>query len=172
MASVRELGPTDAAAFPVLRLQGLTECPSAFASSLQEEEQTPIDVVAERLRSTPGGCVLGAFIESRLVGVVGIQQETPRKLAHKAFIWGMYVEPAARKRGVGSALVAAALQRASRISGVRQVNLGVNATNTAAISLYQSLGFNAFGLERGFMMLEGALHDELHMVCVLPHPSD
>jgi RimJ/RimL family protein N-acetyltransferase len=42
--------------------------------------------------------------------------------------------------------------------------LGVNTENTAAIALYESLGFETFGVERGFMLVDGVLHDELHMV--------
>lgn len=48
--------------------------------------------------------------------------------------------------------------------GVRQINLGVNAANFAALAFYESCGFKPFGLERGFMMLDGELHDEVHMV--------
>lgn len=165
---IRQLGPPDAGAFQSLRLQALLGCPTAFASSYAEEHQTPIAAVAERLHSKPDRCVLGAFIGSRLVGIVGLQREEQQKLAHKAFMWGMYVEPAGRRCGVGRELVAEALARASGIAGVRQVNLGVNASNTAAIALYESLGFSSFGLERGFMLHEGVLHDELHMVCLLP----
>jgi ribosomal protein S18 acetylase RimI-like enzyme len=167
VATVRELGAADAAAFQALRLQALAECPAAFAASLEEEQQTPLEIVAKNLRGQRNRCVLGAFIDDRLIGIVGVQQEQPRKLAHKAFIWGMYVAAAARRRGVGRALLTEALARASQMSGVRQINLGVNATNAAAVALYQRMGFTSFGLERGFMMLEGALHDELHMVCVL-----
>jgi ribosomal protein S18 acetylase RimI-like enzyme len=169
VATIRELGAADAAAFQALRLQALTECPTAFAASLEEEQQTALDVVAENLRGHRNRCVLGAFLDARLVGIVGVQREQPRKLAHKAFIWGMYVDPAARRHGVGHALLAEALTRAAQMAGVRQVNLGVNAANSAAVALYQRMGFTSFGLERGFMMLEGALHDELHMVCVLSH---
>ena len=62
----------------------------------------------------------------------------------------------------------AAIARASRMQGVRQVNLGVNAVNAPAIRLYESLGFTSFGVERGFMSLDGELYDEVHMVCLLP----
>ena len=39
----------------------------------------------------------------------------------------------------------------------------MNTENTAAIALYTSLGFETFGLERGFLLVDGVLHDELHM---------
>jgi ribosomal protein S18 acetylase RimI-like enzyme len=167
MTTIRELGAADAARFQALRLQALAECPTAFAASLEEEQHTPLSVVGENLRGHRKRCMLGAFVDARLVGIVGVQQEQPRKLAHKALIWGMYVDPAARRHGVGHALLTEALARAAQMAGVCQVNLGVNAANSAAVALYQRMGFTSFGLERGFMMLEGALHDELHMVCVL-----
>ena len=46
--NARVLAPADAAAFQAIRLQGLVECPSAFASSAEEERDLPLAVVAER----------------------------------------------------------------------------------------------------------------------------
>ncbi len=161
---VRPVLPAEARAFQVLRLEALRDCPSAFASSFEEECDRPIAAVAESLEPGPDRCVFGAFHESGLIGMVGIQREHERKLLHKAVIWGMYVAPSARNSGAGRALVQAALARAASMPGVRQVNLGVNATNEAAIALYRGMGFTSFGVERGFLLLNGELHDEMHMV--------
>ena len=161
---VRDLGANDAQAFQGLRLAALRECPSAFASSYEEEHEMPIGMVAERLVAKADRCVLGAWVGPDLVGLLGLQREQMRKLAHKAFIWGMYVAPGVRRRGVGRRLIDHALQRAGSMNGVRQINLGVNAANLEAIALYEAAGFTAFGVERGFMLLDGELHDELHMV--------
>jgi RimJ/RimL family protein N-acetyltransferase len=167
LMQVRVLTPADAPAFQVLRLRGLQECPSAFASSYEEEVSTPIAVVAERLSAQEDRAMFGAFQEQHLIGVVGLQREQLSKLAHKAYIWGMYVEPTVRNLGVGYQLVAQALSHAANVLRVRQVCLGVNAQNVAAIALYKRLGFVQFGFEPGFMLLDGELHDEMHMVCVL-----
>jgi ribosomal protein S18 acetylase RimI-like enzyme len=75
----------------------------------------------------------------------------------------MYVAPAARRRGTGGRLLAHALARAASMPGVRQINLGVNAANAEAVALYEAAGFTAFGVERGFMLLDGQLHDEIQM---------
>ena len=162
---IRTLSTSDAAVFQELRLRGLQELPSAFASSYEEEAETPIAVVAQRLAPQPDRAMFGAFKDQQLIGLVGLQREPMRKLAHKAFIWGMYVEPDARRRGVGRRLVAHALAFAANELRVRQVSLGVNARNLGAIALYRSLGFEQFGFERGFMLVDGELHDELHLVC-------
>ncbi len=161
---VREIGAEDAPAFQRLRLAALRECPSAFASSYEEEYETPIASVAERLIAKADRCVLGAWIGSDLVGMLGLQREEMRKLAHKATLWGMYVAPGARRRGVGRQLIAQALLRAAAMTGVRQINLGVNASNAEAMALYDAAGFRSFGVECGFMLLDGELHDEILMV--------
>ena len=163
---IRLLGATDASAFQTLRLRGLRECPNAFASSYEEECDAPLDVIGQRLTASAGRAMFGAFCDSVLAGVVGVQREDMQKLQHKAFIWGMYVAPEVRHNGVGRRLVAEALKYAFAMNGVRQINLGVNAQNMAAIALYEGAGFERFGLERGFMLVDGALQDEVQMVCV------
>jgi ribosomal protein S18 acetylase RimI-like enzyme len=164
---IRALRPEDAAAFQALRLQGLLECPAAFASSHAEEVGTALTTIAERLATQDDRALFGAFDAGVLAGTVGIQRESMRKLAHKAHVWGVYVAPPARGAGIGRALLTAALGFAATTLGVRQVTLGVNGQNAAAIALYRSLGFETFGVERGFLCVDGVLHDELHMVCIL-----
>lgn len=164
---VRELGAADAGAFQALRLRGLAECPSAFAASHDEECGRPVAEIADRLRAEPGRCVLGAFRDAGLVGCLGVDRERKRKLSHKAFLWGMYVAPEARRAGAGGALVAAALRRARAMAGVRQVTLGVNAANAPALALYERMGFLPYGVERGFLLVDGVLHDEVLMACAL-----
>jgi ribosomal protein S18 acetylase RimI-like enzyme len=159
--------PNDASAFQAIRLRGLAECPTAFTSSHEEEVSTSTSVVADRLAPKPDGAVLGSFIDGELAGVLGIQREARRKLTHKAFMWGMYVAPEHRLKGVGRSLVTTALQHAKRELGVRVVNLGVNTLNVPAISLYESMGFLTYGTERGFLQIDGVLYDELLMSCLI-----
>jgi hypothetical protein len=166
---IRLLSAADAAAFQALRLQGLLECPTAFAASHADEAGTPLAVVAERLARHDDAVVFGAFDDAgALQGVAALQRETLAKLAHKAWIWGVYVAPSARRAGLGEALLRTALAHAAGTWRLRQVNLGVNTRNTTALALYRRLGFEVFGTERHFLLHEGELHDEHHMVCVLP----
>lgn len=166
--TVRTLTARDAVAFQALRLRGLQERPEAFASSFEEEQGTPLAEIERRLQSQVDAAVLGAFDGDVLVGLVGVQREPMRKLAHKAFVWGVYVAPESRGRGVGGQLLARALDHAVQALGVRQVNLGVNTHNTAAIALYRRLGFVEYGLERDFLLVGGELHDEYQMVWRAP----
>ena len=166
--SIRKLVPDDAEVFKAIRLRGLLEIPSAFSAS-HEEEDTPLDIIAERLTPTPDGSILGAFLEGTLAGIIGIQRESQLKLAHKAYVWGMYVAPEFRRAGVGRALVSRVLEIAGRELRVRSVNLGVNTRNEAAIALYTSMGFRTYGTEAGFLNVDGELHDEHLMARLLPN---
>ena len=166
MFTVRRLGPSDAASFVALRLQGLQEAPTAFGASFEEECDRPVSAVAERIANNTEGFILGAFEGGALVGVVGMQRERPRKRAHKMVLWGMYVTPPARGKGFGRKLVDEALRLGFTMSGVRQVILGVNAANAPALALYRAAGFTAFGVERACMIVDGIPQDEVHMVRV------
>ena len=163
---LRTLTPEDASVFQELRLQSLREAPTAFASSYEEECDTPLATVASRLGDDANGAVFGAFNESTLVGITGVRREEHNKLAHKAFIWDVYVAPTFRGLGVGRELVSQALDYAFSTLGVRQGTLGVNKSNLSAIALYETLGFKTFGVEEDFLLVDGVLHDEVHMVCL------
>lgn len=165
---IRILTEDDASAFQTLRLAGLQETPTAFSSSYEEEHETPLTTIASRMAKNDNGAIIGALSDEELVGVAGIQREEHTKLAHKAFLWGVYVAPGFRHQGVGRKVTTEALHYAFSSLGVRQVNLGVNTSNEPAIRLYESLGFVTFGTEKGFLMVDGVLHDELHMVRVSP----
>jgi ribosomal protein S18 acetylase RimI-like enzyme len=164
---LRTLTSEDAAAFQALRLRGLQECPEAFASSYEEEVDTLLAEIERRIKPKADSAIVGAFRDGILVALTGVQREGMAKLAHKAFIWGVYVAPEARGVCVGRQVVGHALKCASETLAVRQVNLGVSTKNTAAIALYSKVGFVQYGLERGFLLLAGELHDEYQMVCVV-----
>ena len=165
---VRELTPEDAEAYRPLRLEALQSAPSAFASSFEEEADRDLDVVRERLRGGPDRANFGAFLDARLVGTSAIFRMPRLKERHKAYLVGMYVAPAARRTGVGRALVAAVLDRARAMPGLRQVLLGVEAGNAPARALYEGFGFEPFGYERAALVVDGAAYDEVHMVWTLP----
>jgi ribosomal protein S18 acetylase RimI-like enzyme len=160
---IRRLTPEDAAAFQALRLAALQEAPTAFGSSFEEEKGFSAPVIEGRLALKPDRGPFGAFEGQELVGLVALGREGMKKLSHKALVWGMYVKPSQRGKGVGKALLHEALSLARSAPGVVQVNLSVNAGNTSAIRLYESAGFKVFGQEPCALHINGEFHDELHM---------
>ena len=160
---VRQLTPSDASSFQTLRLEGLKETPTSFASSYEEEVRRSPDDIANRLAARDDRAVFGAFEGLRLIGLVGVGRESMTKLRHKAFLWGVYVAAEKRGAGVGRILLGEAIGFAQSMQGITQVNLSVNACNHAAIRLYASLGFEQFALEPASMIVDGKPYDEAYM---------
>ncbi|MCY1014435.1 GNAT family N-acetyltransferase [Pyxidicoccus sp. MSG2] len=162
--TVRKLRPDEAEVFWALRLRGLREHPEAFGASLEEDTARPMDVVRARMVGD-SQVVMGAFDGARLVGVAGMWRGQERKSAHKAHVWGMYVLPEARSRGVGRRLLTGLIAEGRKMAGVERLLLAVSVGNTAAQSLYRSLGFRTYGVEPAALKIGGAYVDE-ELMCL------
>lgn len=163
MALIRILTADHAAAYQALRLRGLRESPEAFGSTYEGEVDTPLEQIAERL--SRGACrenvMFGAFDDDNgaLVGLAGVHRGTSRKTAHRAGVWGMYVAPEARGRGVGHALMSALIAHARTLEGVEHLTLGAVTENEAARALYHAFGFVTYGIEPQAYKLDGRYWD-------------
>ncbi|GAP66444.1 acetyltransferase [Mizugakiibacter sediminis] len=109
--TIRPLDTADAAAYQRLRLLALRESPTAFSASYEEEVGRPLDDVAARIAPAKDGsiCMLGVFVRDELAGFVAIVRPQRAKLRHAVELAGMYVAPAHRRRGLGRALLDAAI---------------------------------------------------------------
>ena len=156
--AVRRLRPDEAAAFREIRLEALRSSPESFGASFEVEEAKPLEWFAERLSSFE---VFGACRGGDLLGVAGFGTYSGPKLAHKGFLWTMFVRPHARRRGVGRRLVEAVIERAGR--SVEVLLLTVTNSNTPARRLYVGLGFDEYGIERRGLKVDGRYYDEVLM---------
>jgi GNAT superfamily N-acetyltransferase len=163
---VRVLVGADAREFQRLRLEGLRECPTAFAAHYEEERTTDVEAVATRLEASSERVVCGAFFDESLVGIVGMDRESRRNLRHKALLWGMYVTSEFRGKGIGQELLAFVLRHAETMTGLRQINLWVNTEASSALSMYRAAGFVPIGTERAFLLVDGVPQDLMLMVRV------
>jgi ribosomal protein S18 acetylase RimI-like enzyme len=164
---IRRLTDADAGAYRQVRLRSLRDHPDIFGRAFEEAQD--LAQMTEELRTDHDGTrsfILGAF-DGELVGIVAVTRERGRKREHKALLWGMYVAPEARGRGVGRALVEAAIARARAWPGVVQIHLEVAVHNDAARALYDSLGFGVIGREPRGLRLPDRDVDEDYMVLLL-----
>ena len=98
-----------------------------------------------------------------IVGYVAVGRATRLESnRHVADIRGLAVAPDHQGRGLGRALVQAALD-AARERGARKVTLRVLAPNTAARALYESCGFVVEGVRRDEFFLDGRYVDDVLM---------
>jgi ribosomal protein S18 acetylase RimI-like enzyme len=156
---IRRLAADDAAVYCDIRLEALERHPDAFGASLDDERDMTPDDVADRLaRST----VFGAFDDGALVGVAGWYRLSGDKLGHRGALWGMYVRPGARGKGLGAALVRRVLDDAR--GQVAQLHLTVAAGNGHAQRLYERAGFASYGVEPRALKIGDGYIDEVMMV--------
>lgn len=160
--TIRKLTGEDAHSFLQLRGEGLELEPQAFTESVEEHRKLTVEEVARRLNATApqGNFVLGAFAGSQLVGMAGFFQRQGPKVRHRGLIWGVYVQAAWRKQGVGRLLLSEILRLARTINGLEQIQLGVGTDRPAAQRLYASLGFEVYGREVHALKLGDTYVDE------------
>jgi|SRR6267143_7214075 len=121
-----------------------------------------------RLRSgDTGNFVFGAFEGGAMVAMTGFYREAAVKRRHKGWIWGVFVSPPARGKGIGRALLARVVQAAKDLPGLRCILLTVSTTQQAASKLYQDMGFHSYGIEPHALMVGERYIDEHHMVLEL-----
>jgi GNAT superfamily N-acetyltransferase len=137
----RVLGPGDWAAWRDIRLQALQESPGAFGSSYAREREFEDQVWRDRLADPGSVCVL-VVADGTPVGMGGGFTDGPG-LLHVVAMW---VEPAARRRGVGH-LVLDALRDWAGARGLR-LHLDVYSGNPGARRCYERYGFEATGETR------------------------
>lgn len=173
MANIRKLTENDAEALWRLRLQALETDPASFAESPEELKQTTVDQYASRLRSGDGeNFVMGAFDGELLVGMTGFYRDALLKRRHIGHIWGVFVAPSAREKGVGRALLTEAIESARALTGLRCVRLMVAVPQEAARNLYERVGFRVFGTEPTSLKIGERYVDENLMTLEFENPED
>ena len=72
----------------------------------------------------------------------------------------MYIAAEVQGQGLGRTLIQEAINRASKMAGLEQINLGVISGNDSARNLYLSMGFESYGLEKRALVVNGKYHDD------------
>src|SRR5262249_40640576 len=141
--SIRAIRPEDADALRELRLEALRDNPLAFTADLAESEAHPPEHwrdLAARAGGEGNELIVVADGHTDLAGMAGIYLPKQPKLRHSGAIWGVYVRPAVRGRGLGEAIVNEVLDWA-RERKLMTVRLSVVATNHWAKRCYERCGF-------------------------------
>ena len=164
---IRPITPDELDAWWELRLRSLRDPPDAFGADYEETRRRGADYI--RPATVEGGIdrLFGAFApdgslvaQARTVGNGG-------KRTHIPNVVSVYTAPDYRGLGLSKALIATVIAPCRAFPRVRQVGIGVNANNPAAIAVYTGAGFVAWGTEpRAIATIDG-FHDEIHMVLML-----
>lgn len=139
--------------------------PEAFAASPSDDRAIDPDYLRHALAEADQA-LFGGF-DPELAGIVGLYRAKGEKSAHKSHLWGLYVAPAHRGKGLGRLLVEAAVGFARSMPGVSQVCLCVSEETPGAAALYQRAGFVTWGVEPDALRIGGRPVSDRHMVLKL-----
>ncbi|TNJ24942.1 GNAT family N-acetyltransferase [Aeromonas sobria] len=161
--TIRHAEPADAPA-----LRDLYALPNAQAGTLQLPYPAP-DVWRKRLENTQA-ISLVAEVDGELVGHFVLEAESSPRRKHVAGI-AMGVRDDWAGKGVGSALMAAAMDLADNWLNLHRIELTVYADNAAALALYRKFGFVEEGRARDYAFRQGRYVDALYMARVAGNAS-
>ncbi|MBI5116213.1 GNAT family N-acetyltransferase [Candidatus Poribacteria bacterium] len=145
IATIREAEKRDVPAI-VEMMKGLiiktSEAEARGASTLAEYEK-----VFERIRIDPNHKLFVAEMEGRVVGAADLLLVP--NLSHRGLPWALIenvvIDESMRRKGIGRELVKHLIDVAKK-SGCYKIGLSSDRKRTAAHRLYESLGFDQYGL--------------------------
>jgi len=161
---IRQARPDDAAAcirhvhriseeFP----ENVTCAPGEFDVTVEQEQKLLADAAA-----SDNALFLLALADDDVVGLLNYSGGKRRSLRH-AVTLGVSVRKAWCDRGVGTALLNAAIAHARATGVVRRIELQVYNHNERAIHVYRKLGFTEEGRRRHAAFKNGRYYDDLVM---------
>jgi ribosomal protein S18 acetylase RimI-like enzyme len=129
-------------------LHALKTAPQAFGQSYEEASRFPEERWRERLIAADDGRGWMVFAErdGQLIGMTGAFQWPEDLEADRAMIVSVFVDPESRGQGIGEALMTAVMEQIAA-AGIGNAILAVNPVQTAAVRLYERMGFRATGVE-------------------------
>jgi putative acetyltransferase len=159
--NVRAAEPSDYEAIRDTMMQ-----PKAQANTLQVP-LTSLEVFKKRAAELPAtDHILVAELDGRIVGncgLIGYGRHVRRK---HAVSFGISVHDDFVGKGVGSALMAAALDLADNWLNYTRIELEVFADNADAIALYKKFGFEIEGTHKAYAFRNGEFADVFSMARV------
>ena len=137
--------------------------PIAQAQTLQLPYAS-LETWKKRLAESPAGDhALVAEVDGKVVGNLGLHAAGKSPRTRHVGALGMSVHDAWHRKGVGAALLRAALDLADNWLQYKRLELTVYIDNAAAIALYQKFGFEIEGTLRMYAFRNGEYVDTFAM---------
>ena len=156
--SVRHAEPDDYEA-----MHRIMSAPRVAAGTLQLPLQSA-EAWRRRLAEPPDGLfLLVACVEGEVVGNLRLETSPNRPRVRHVGTIGMAVRDDWQGKGVGTALLGAALDLVDNWLNLSRVELIVYVDNSAAVALYERFGFEMGGTHRRYAFRDGGFVDAYSM---------
>lgn len=164
--TLRVFEKKDAEALHRLRAQSLEECPEAYSMGLELWRSAPISAVEATIEASAtgqDGPLIGAFQNETLLGFIGVKVIARKKVAHVGTLWGFYVDPEHRRKGLGQKILERTMDLVRETETLEQLRLMASTQSTAAVALFEKLGFENYGVEPRGRKINEDYHDLVYM---------
>ncbi len=144
--------------YKTLRLRALKDDPQAFGSSYAKE----VAYSDEKWREKTNDNVFFACNGNDLVGMMGIWQSEDDKNNKVANVFGVYVIPEFRGKGISKMLMQSLVEELKTSPNISKLKLTVNKDQVSAVKLYEAFGFKTMKEEKA-LLGDGNYYDEYLM---------
>ena len=165
-ATIRELTADDAEAFRDLQRVAAQLAESGFTSSLDAWESKSLTEISRILAAEHAShheFILGAFIDHKLVGMVGFFRPSRPRPEPRGHVWGMFMRPEWRGKGIAGQLMDQLIAHAKKMPNLYTIQLTTLDRSKGIIALYRSRGFEVFATEQQVIRIGQVQYNELYM---------
>jgi len=106
--------------------------------------------------------MLLGIIDNKIVSIAQISSPNRKRIGHNSEI-AISVKKDYWRIGIGSVTMGSLIQFATEHDAIKNISLGVKATNHNAINLYEKYGFKIVGVHKGYFNIDGKYYDEILM---------
>ena len=116
--------------------------------------ESEMELFIDQQAQSDNQIILLAFLNDELVGVVNITADQRPRVRHIGDVF-LGIKKAYWGNGLGSILMEEAIEWAQSSGSIRRLQLTVQKRNTAAVHLYEKMGFIIEGLQERGACIEG-----------------
>ena len=105
--------------------------------------------------------ILG-IIDNNIVSIAQISSSNRERIAHNSEV-AISVKKAYWRNGIGNAVMEDLIRTATKHGTIKNISLGVKASNKNAITMYEKFGFKKVGVHKNYFNIYGEFDDEILM---------
>lgn len=123
-----------------------------------EEEKEHI----KRMNNDSNSLMILGIIDDNIVSLAQVTSSNRKRIAHNSEV-SISVKKDYWRNGIGSAVMEEIIRFAREGSVIKNISLGVRASNINAIKMYEELGFVKVGLHKNYFNINDNFDDEILM---------